>query len=205
METYINRVLGYEHPLEVPSLANEFDSMPGCKTGDCVKAANKYVILHITNNEGRSVVVETLEKITGIMRKMKPGPTKADGTPGAEVPAESDKVYKDRALAESGKTHEETVPEVTMALAAVKYDPSPSERTGGAGKISKEFYAIADGLIEKGPEACTKAVKRLKKLNPGLEIKLLDNGIPDRDSLASAARVNGARVAKLASEELLAA
>ena len=176
------------------------------KPGACVTAANTYVRLHITNNEGRGVVVETLEKLTGVMRKMKPGAAKADGSPGAEVPAESDKLYKDRALAESGKTHEETIPEVTAALASVKFDPAPPERiSGGLGKVQKEYYAIADGLLEKGKDAVEKAIRKLRKLNAGLEVKALEDGTVDRDSLAAAVKTNAVRIAKQASEELLAA
>jgi hypothetical protein len=88
----------------------------------------------------------------------------------------------------------------TGAWACVKRE----RRSSGAGRIGKEFYGIADGIIEKGPEAVAKAVRKLKKLNPGLEVKMLEDGTVDRDSLAQAARVNYLRKLNESREELLA-
>ena len=201
MHTIVNKILGYEVQLSVPSNTDEYNGMDKSRPNACLDDAIKYTILHGWNNDGRDAIVEVIERLTGVKRKMRPGTLKTDGTPGAEVPDETHKVYLARALAESKVNIEDTVPEVLAALSKIPFDPSPSERSSGAGRIPKEFYAIADGILEKGPEAASKAVRKLSKLNSGLEIKVLEDGTPDRDSLALAVRINAQRV----NQELLAA
>lgn len=206
METITNKVMEYEVPLSVPSTVEEYNELDKSRTNACLDDANKYTILHGWNTDARDLIAEVIERITGVKRKMKPGAPKKDGTPGAEVPDETHMVYKNRALSESGKNHEDTVPDVLAALAPLAFDPSPAERTGGgAGRVRKEYYAIADGILEKGAENIGKAIKKLTKRNPGLQIKLLEDGTPDRDSLAAGVQTDAFRIAKLASEDLLAA
>jgi hypothetical protein len=205
MEKITNKVLDYEVPLDIPSSVDEYNNLDKSRTNACLDDANKYTILHGWNSDARDIIVEVLEKLTGVKRKMKPGVPRKDGTPGAEVPDETHKVYKDRALAEAKKNHEDTVSDVLNALAPLAFDPSPAERSGGAGRVRKEYYLIADGILEKGPEHSAKAVKKLTKRNPGLQIKLLEDQTPDRDSLAAAVQVDAIRIAKLASEDLMAA
>jgi hypothetical protein len=205
MEKITNKVLDYEVPLDIPSSVEEYNNLDKSRTNACLDDANKYTILHGWNSDARDIIVEVLEKLTGVKRKMKPGAQRKDGSAGAEVPDETHKVYKDRALAESKKNHEDTVADVLNALAPLAFDPSPAERSGGVGRVRKEYYLIADGILEKGTDVAAKAVRKLRKLNPGLEIKVLEDNTPDRDSLAAAVQVNAIRIAKQASEDLIAA
>jgi hypothetical protein len=204
MVEIVNKVLDYETKLLVPDSVDEYNAMDKTRGNACLEDAIKYNVLHSWNSEAREEIVSVLETLTGIKRQMKPGATKKDGSPGAEVPAETPATYKGRALAESNKSHEETVDEVLKVLSKIAFDPSPGERTGGAGRIPKEFYGMADGLVEKGPEALTKGVRKLKKLNPGLEIATLEDGSINRDSLAVAFRTNFQRKLSEARDEILA-
>jgi len=203
MVEIVNKILDYEVKLAVPATVEEYNALDKSRGNACLEDAIKYCVLHGWNSEGREEIVSVLETLTGIKRLMKPGATKKDGTPGAEVPAETPANYKARALAESNKSHEETIDEVTKALAKIAFDPSPSERTGGSGRIPKEFYGMADGLIERGPDLVLKGIRKLKKLNPGLEIATLEDGSVNRDSLAAAFRVNFVRKMAEAKDEIL--
>lgn len=206
MQIIPNKVMGYEVPLSVPDSIEEYNGMDKSRPNAALDDAIKYTILHGWNTEARDEIVAVLERMSELKRKMKPGPPKKDGTPGAEVPDEKHSQFQIRVFRDSNVTMEDSAPEVLKALAQIPFDPAPSERQAGPGRVQKEYYLIADGLLEKGNDSVGKAVKKLKKLNPGLDVKFLEDGqTVDRDSLAAAVKANAVRIAKQASEDLLAA
>lgn len=197
-------ILGTTVTVNVPETVEEYNALDTTRPSAVLADAISNTLQHSWKSEVRDKFVELLASDYGFNRLMKPGATKKDGTPGAEVPAETHKDCMDRALKE-GKLNEDQVADLLRkAASAVPFDPAPGERSGGTGRIGKEYYAAADGIISVGADGVKKAVKKLEKLNPGLKVSFNEDGSVSRDSFASAIRANALRKVAEAQNELLA-
>lgn len=196
-------ILGTTVSVDVPSTVEEYNALDTSRPSAVLADAVNNTLQHSWKGEVRDKAAALVEEELGFKRAMKPGAVKKSGEAGAEVPAETVKDYFDRALSEGKATEEQLATILIKAASSTPFDPSPGERSGGSGRIGKEYYAAADGIISQGPDVVKKAVKKLEKLNAGVSVKFNEDGSVSRDSFASAIRTNAARKVAEASAELI--
>jgi len=195
-------ILGTTVSVDVPSTEAEYNALDTSRPSAVLADAVNNTLQHSWKGEVRDKAAELVETELGFKRAMKPGALKKSGEAGADIPAETVGVFFERAKA-AGITEEQLAAVLIKAATSTPFDPSPGERSGGSGRIGKEYYAAADGIISQGPDVIKKAVKKLEKLNVGVVVKFNEDGSVSRDSFASAIRTNAARKVAEASAELI--
>lgn len=197
-------ILGTTVKVNVPETDEEYNGLDTSRTSAVLGDAINYTLQHSWKGEVRNKFVELVETELGFQRNMKPGAMKKSGEPGAEVPAETHTEFFSRAQAEGNHSEDALADLVRKAAEQCPFDPSPSERSGGGGRVGKEYYAAADSIIAQGPAIVKKAVKKLEKLNAGIIVRFNEDDSVSRDSFASAIRSNAQRKVAEAADELVA-
>lgn len=192
----------------IPTTAEEFDELAK-RQNACLDEAVKNTLYRGTYSDIREELCEKIAEVHGIARKMKPGKVRTDGTPGAEVPDETEADYIARAAArldeaeglnaDNGKGVARFQP-IADEL-DVTFDPSAKERKAGEGRIAKVYLEAADTILASGK--AQNAVDKLVSLNPGLVIDFDPDGVPVKTSLALAVKANEDRKRRESVSELI--
>lgn len=167
MKQHLNNTLGLSVSVEVPENSEEFDKLAG-RPGACVDEANRNVLYRGWNHEFRATLCEELAKETGVERKTK---TVGEGDNAKEVPAETEKVYYNRLIAE-GHIDTEKAQEIATRIApSIKFDPAPAQRSK---KAPKEIEAAATNILAAIEAGQTDEATVKSKIAKALEIEDFD-------------------------------
>ena len=183
--------------LEVPESVEEFDQLAG-RQGACLDSAVSNAVFRGHLNKARAAIVTALIEATGIARDV-------IGKDGDKDVLESEKDYVDRVTKGEGKTINDYADVVAKAVDSL----GPIDLTGArSGGPTKEYLAAADAVIEgikAGKTTTDSVISKLVAANASIsEIAVDEEGLPDRDALAVALRVNRERVIAAANAEMFA-
>lgn len=153
--------LGFELTINVPSSVEEFDQLAK-RAGACLTEATANVLYRGTLAEFRDTFCEELEKETGIARLTKvTGKSKAGEDIIAYAETEAD--YVKRVAAEKSVEVSSFADLANRVAAAITFDPSATERKGGAPKKVAKLYLNIVEEVEKaaGPDGLVKVAAKL--------------------------------------------
>lgn len=166
--------------LDVPTTAEEFDSLPGGRVGLVVECAVDDVMYRGPFADVRDQLAEAIEiEYTNVARGTKPHPNKERAAKGETVYAESPGKYIARAAAElnpNAADGEEALifqPLLDKIMAdnaakpdtdktKIKFSVEKAARTGTGGLVGKQDLETAGLMIAKGAEKLAKALVNLQ-------------------------------------------
>lgn len=191
MKNTTTKVLGWDVPVtDQPETLDECITVAKAAKRDVAEDWLDYIRFHKTNSAARSAVVDALESVLKNEREteMVSSPTKSDPNRKIEKYSEKEQQYKDRVVAQSGKTAAEVWDMIKDTVGSVPFMAEPRE--GGAGRLAKQDTVSAQTLIDS--DKWQTAVTMLEQKNPGLKVEIVD-GKPTVESLATALRTNRKR------------
>ncbi len=194
MKTRQQKTLDLVIAISVPSTAEEFDQLAQ-KADACVDAASSEIVYRSYLPTFKNEFLRRLEEETGISRIVEKDGEKVIST-------EKDTDFWDRVLEESGKTPADFQALAQEVADSIEFSPVPKVRTG---KIAKNFYDAADNVLKAIADGATTVDSlrgKLEEPNPGVTLAM-DGETLDRESLASAIKINAARISREASNTLL--
>jgi hypothetical protein len=203
MKSITTSVCGFD--LEVSGVPETLEELVKAAGGEqaVVDTFVNHKKYHVVNTEARSALSEALGEITSIEREVQKvkSPTKSDPDREVEKFAESEQEYVDRVVAQSGQTREALAPQVKVKVGTIAFKAVGEARVGGP-RLAKMDTEYASKLIAAGADMFNQAVAKLQQKNPGLTIEMDEAGTPKLESLASALRVNRARLEAESKAEL---
>lgn len=231
MKEATKEVLGLNFTIHnVPETETEFNTLAGTRPdgqSPVLFEASNNIFYRSTFPDIRAEFLERLEKLTGIMRKTKPGPNKKDGSAGADQYDETEGKYFARVCAtfkpegatevgvdkkyfqfladevsSAKKTKKEGETTITLDEFLISFDPSAASRGTGETKIAKVYLDAASDFLKKDAAWQARAKANLEKLNPGVSIDENEDGTLKAESVAVAIKANEDRKRKSAVEEL---
>lgn len=151
------KTLGFEFVLAVPSTSAEYNTLAKAKEGEdlCCQEAVNNVIYRSTLTGVRDDFCEALEEATGVARHTKKVELKSkndDGTPKySEVWNETEELFVNRALAESGKTRADFAELLASVVEKNPFNPAVAERKpAGPKKARKDLLQVTEAVVAQG-------------------------------------------------------
>lgn len=182
---------GVNYTIEVPTTAEEFDSLAG-RVGACVEEANSNVIYRGTNADFRGEYLAALmAKYTYERPKTQDGDKKnEDGTPKLKfVNAEGKDIDLLIAANNVSEADQQAVADSVMTSVdkdgkpLVSFDPSERVRAPKADAIGKQDMETALSFLNGDEATLRKVLKNIKKQG-GVEINLTDDKAANQLAIA---------------------
>jgi hypothetical protein len=213
MKVRTQETLGMTINLLVPESVEEFDTMAKFE-GACLQAGIDQIVFHDTLGTIRPAFIKLLagEGEEGkALRELYPNlPTRQVVSKGPKpARGEAPDIYeKDTVFLTRVKASNVIPPADLQALLqkvadANPFDPSTSTSTS---QLAKRFYNLADATVahmSSSGASWDDFKTNFLNLNPGFEFDVDDNGVPTRDSLASAYKADEVREQKLAANKFV--